>query len=206
MSDGGAPTILYLVRHGEVAARRRFYGHLDVELSEAGLQQLRCVADALGGQPVAAVISSDLSRALRGAELIAARHGLAARPDPAFREMSLGELEGLSWEEGQARLPELAAKRYRDMWSYRFPGGENLQDVGARMWPALERLIAEHAGKLLVLVAHNSINRLVLGRALGLPAGQVFDFDQDFGCVNRVRYDADGAARVQLLNWTPGNP
>jgi broad specificity phosphatase PhoE len=203
----GAPgTTLYLVRHGEVAARKRFYGHLDVPLSEAGLAQMEAVADALAEKPLVAVYASDLSRARIGAERIALRHGLVPRIDPAFREMSLGLLEGLGFDEGRTRLPELASKRYRDMWAYRFPGGENLQDVEARLWPALEPRLAEHAGESFALVAHNSVNRLVLGRALGLPAGQVFELDQDFGCVNRVCYDADGHARVALLNWTPGCP
>ena len=199
-------TILYLVRHGEVATAKRFYGHLDVPLSEVGLVQMEAAADALAGQPIAAVLASDLSRATIGAERIAGRHGLSPICDPAFREMSLGELEGVGFEDARARVPEIAAKRYRDMWSYRFPGGENLIDVAARVFPALDARLEEHAGSTLVLVAHNSVNRLVLGRALGLPDGQVFDFDQDFGAVSRVRYDADGQARVQLLNWTPGPP
>lgn len=202
----GAATILYLVRHGEVAAGKRFYGHLDVPLSEAGLAQAEAAADALAGQTIAAVYASDLARAVQGAARIASRHALEPVLDPAFREMSLGELEGVSFEEARLRVPEVATKRYRDMWSYRFPGGENLADVGARLFPALEARLAAHRGQTLVLVAHNSVNRLVLARALGLPDGQVFDFDQDFGCVNRVRYDADGTARVQLLNWTPGPP
>ncbi len=205
MSDR-SPTVLYLVRHGEVASRKRFYGHLDVPLSEAGLAQMEAAADALAGQPLAAVYASDLSRAALGAERIAARHGLSPILDPAFREMSLGELEGVLIVEAHARLPELASKRYRDMWSYRFPGGENLMDVAARLFPALDARLAEHAGQTLALVAHNSVNRLALARALGLPEGQVFDFDQDFGCVNRIRYEAGAAARVQLLNWTPGPP
>jgi broad specificity phosphatase PhoE len=194
-------TTLYLVRHGEVAPRRTFYGHLDVELSAAGLASLRVVAQVLAAIPVHAVYSSDLQRAAVGAALIAAAHGLSPRLDPAFREMSLGVLEGVSWDEGRARLPELATKRYRDMWDYRFPEGETLQDVAARVWPALEAALAAHDGGTVVLVSHNSVNRLVLGRYLGLAEGKIFDFDQDFGCINRVALDRE--PRVELLNWTP---
>ncbi len=197
-------TTLYLVRHGEVEPRRVFYGHLDVPLSARGLEQARAVAEALATAPLTAVCCSDLQRATQGAALIAAHHGLTPQADPAFREMSLGVLEGLARAEGLRRLPELASKRYRDMWEFRFPEGENLQEVAARVWPALEAVLAANLGGTVVLVSHNSVNRVVLGRVLGLTIDRVFDFEQDFGCVNRVELGAE--RRVRLLNWTPGAP
>jgi broad specificity phosphatase PhoE len=197
-------TVLYLVRHGEVEAKKMFYGHLDVPLSTLGLEQLRSVADALASIKIDGVYTSDLLRASVGAALIAERHGMVPVSSPAFREMSLGALEGLSFAEGRQRLPELSGKRYRDMWTYRFPEGENLQDVAARVWPALEAVLGIHAGGTVVLVSHNSVNRIVLGKYLGLSLQQVFDFDQDFGCVNRIQVGDE--SRVQLVNWTPGAP
>jgi broad specificity phosphatase PhoE len=198
-------TRLYLVRHGEVEARRTFYGHLDVPLSTEGREQMLCAAEALAGLEPAVVCSSDLQRAVGGAQLIAERHGLMPRLDPAFREMHLGIVEGLSWIEVKERHPELGAKRYRDMHSYRFPGGENLQDVAARAMPALQRLLGEHAGRTVILVAHNSVNRIILGEALGLEPHRIFDFEQDFGCINWIQIEAE-RRRVGLINWTPGAP
>jgi len=198
-------TRVYLVRHGAVEARKTFYGHLDVPLSEEGLEQMRRAAQALAGLAPAAVYASDLQRAAVGARLIAEPHGLTPRLDPALREMNLGILEGLSWIEVKERYPELGARRYRDMYSHRFPGGENLQDVAARALPALSRLLAEHQGQAVVLVAHNSVNRIILGAALGLEPHRIFDFEQDFGCINRIDHE-DGRWRVGVINWTPGAP
>lgn len=197
-------TILYLVRHGEVDANKTFYGHLDLPLSERGQDQIQRVAEALEGVRVKAVYSSDLQRALQSAAPIASYRGLEPVADSAFREMSLGVLEGLPHTEAMERFPELADKRYHDMWSYRFPGGENLQDIADRARPALQRLLAAHpeAEASIVLVAHNSVNRVLLGDALGLSLDKVFDFAQDFGCINRVDYGK--RARVQLINWTVG--
>jgi alpha-ribazole phosphatase len=194
---------LYLVRHGEVEPRETFYGQLDVPLSMRGMEQARTVAKCLGSLPLGAVHCSDLSRAVEGATLIAAPCGLAPQPSAAFREMSLGVLEGLAREEGLRRMPDAASRRYRDMWSYRFPEGENLADVDARVWPALQSILDGAApDRPLVLVAHNSVNRVILGRVLGLTLDKVFDFDQDFGCINRIDFGRDGA-RVKLLNWVP---
>ena len=56
---------LFIVRHGETAWNRegRFQGQLDVPLNEAGLLQADRVAERFRGYPLAAVLTSPLSRA-----------------------------------------------------------------------------------------------------------------------------------------------
>lgn len=204
-------TRLYLVRHGEVDQQGIFYGQLDVELSDAGERQARGVAATLADQPLDRVCASDLRRAARGAELIAGHQGLEPQLDPAFREMNLGTLEGLPYDEARRTQPELASRSYRDMWDHRFPaGGENLQDIADRAMPALDQLLQAHPRGMLALVAHNSTNRVIIGLALGLALKDVFDFAQDFGCINCIDYEPwqgrRPRARVTLLNWTPEAP
>ena len=202
-------TRLYLVRHGQVDVDGMFYGQLDVALSDRGRAQLQAAAEALARVELAAVYSSDLGRTVEGAEAIARPHGLQPTPNPAFREMNLGVLEGLPFFEAREQLPDLANRRYQDMWEYRFPeGGENLQDLADRINPALDDLLAQHPHDTVALVAHNSPNRVILGQALGLPLSAVFAFSQDFGCVNLIEYkDGDRTrARVRLINWRPGSP
>ncbi len=202
-------TRLYLLRHGSVDADGMFYGQLDVPLAPAGERQLQRAADALAGVELAAVFSSDLQRTVKGAEVVARPHGLEVRPDAAFREMHLGVLEGVPFLSARDRHPELANRRYQDMWDYRFPeGGENLQDLADRINPALDRLLAEHPDDTVALVAHNSPNRVIIGQALGLPLSAVFDFSQEFGCVNCIDYREGHRARakVRLMNWTPRAP
>jgi alpha-ribazole phosphatase len=196
-------TRLFLIRHGEVTTKKIYYGHLDVPLSPEGVRQLQAAADALTEVKLAAIYTSDLCRAAEGARLIAAPHQLEVQSNAAFREMNLGMLEGLSWNEVRQQHPELAQKRYRDMLSFRFPGGgENLQDVAERVEPALQSLLTQHPEATIALVAHNSVNRIILGQALGLPLSRVFGFGQSFGCVNRILYAEECC--VELLNWTPG--
>lgn len=197
-------TRLYVVRHGAVVQGQAFYGQLDVPLSDEGRRQMARAAEALAGLRLAAVHCSDLGRALESARIVAGPHQLEPIPDPAFREMHLGILEGLPFAEAKQLHPDLAGKRYQDMWSFRFPGGgENLQDIAARARPALARIVEAHPDENVVLVAHNSVNRILLGDALGLPLDRVFAFAQDFGCINRIDL-APERTRVALLNWRPG--
>ncbi len=186
-----------------------FYGQMDVPLSERGRGQLLAAAEALASKELDAVYSSDLQRTAEGAAFIAERHGLSPVQDAAFREMNLGVLEGVPFFEARDRLPELANRRYQDMWDYRFPGGgENLQDLAARIDPALDAILRRYPDGAVVLVAHNSPNRVILGQALGLQLDSVFDFSQDFGCINRIDYRVEQGqrvgAKVRLMNWTPG--
>ena len=66
---------LILIRHGETVwnLERRFTTRTDVELSDAGLEQARRAAEALAAVSIDRIYSSPLRRALRTAEMIAAR-------------------------------------------------------------------------------------------------------------------------------------
>src|SRR6266702_4126451 len=79
-------------------------------------------------------------------------------------ETDFGACSGLTEAEIAARFPELRAERERDKWHHRWPGGESYADMTARLEPAL----AELAGPDTMIVAHQSMNRVVahvLGRA-----------------------------------------
>lgn len=213
---------LYLVRHGEPVASDLFYGHADVPLSPRGEQQAAAAARALAAVPLTAIYSSDLQRAARGAAMIAAHGGDRPAPvvQPALREMHLGVLEQLSFREARLRVPELAGRRYEDMLDYRMPGGgESVRDVAERVLPCVAAVIARHARTTgpdgqatpaVAIVAHNTVNRVLLACAAGLgPAGYP-RFEQTFGAINRVDLrdgwaDVDlwSATRIGLANWAP---
>src|SRR5437870_2594078 len=97
---------LFVVRHGETAwsRERRFAGARDVPLTPEGLRQCEAVARTLASQGVAAVYASPLERARASAEVLAKPHRLTVEIEPAFREMALGESEGLTREEVAARF------------------------------------------------------------------------------------------------------
>ena len=71
-------TIVYLIRHGETMWNRekRLQGHIDIGLNDAGYWQAECLAKHMAGKNLAAVISSDLSRAIDTAKPIAKHHEL----------------------------------------------------------------------------------------------------------------------------------
>lgn len=63
--------------------------------------------------------------------------------------------------------------------SVQMPGGESLQQVLDRSWPALARAAAGLGDDdTLLVVAHDAVNRVLLCRIMGLPLARLWTFRQ----------------------------
>ena len=89
-------TRIIIARHGESESNRLhcLAGHLDLDLTEIGYQQAEETAAYLAGEPIAAVYSSSLQRAVHTAEPHAKRRGLPVIACDELRELYCGEWEG----------------------------------------------------------------------------------------------------------------
>lgn len=153
-------TTFALVRHGQTDwnAERRLQGSTDIPLNAVGRGQARNAVAALSGYEWDAIVSSPLSRAAETADLIAAGLGLSvARRVPELAERSFGPAEGL-----QAG-PELDALRIPDG----FRGAESEDEAARRGLAALEALAEEFRGRRVLAVAHGTLLRVSLSRAIG---------------------------------------
>jgi len=163
---------LVLVRHGQTDfnAEGRMQGHLDSELTEFGVAQVRRAAAVLARFDPARLISSDLSRAARSAEEIGLICGLAAKLDARLRETHLGEWQGLTPADVDARWPgALATWRADPTWSP--PGGESRVAVAARAMPLIDELDQEFAAdppRTVLLCAHGGLITALSCALLGL--------------------------------------
>jgi broad specificity phosphatase PhoE len=98
------------------------------------------------GDPIAAVYSSDLQRALKGALIIGKRLGLEPQKVPVLRELNLGRWEGLTREEATEKFPDDAHLSYKDLATSRVKGGESLLDLKKRVLPAIHEITERHRG------------------------------------------------------------
>jgi broad specificity phosphatase PhoE len=157
-------TTIVLVRHGETDwnRERRFQGHADTALNEAGRTQAEVLADTLVNDGLTAVYTSPLRRASETAAIVAARLGLDVRPLEALREIRVGDWQGLTVDEVKERYPEL--QDWRSGW----PGGETYEELSARVVPALVGLADEHPDERLLIVTHAGPVRAALAAAMGL--------------------------------------
>ncbi len=153
-------TTFALIRHGQTDwnAQRRLQGATDIPLNDVGRGQARDAVDHLSGYEWDAIVSSPLSRAAETANLIADGLGLGVtRRVPELTERSFGPAEGL-----QAG-PELEALRIPG--GYR--GAESEDEAAARGLGALEALAEEFPGGRVLVVAHGTLLRVSLSRAIG---------------------------------------
>ena len=158
--EGMTLTTFALVRHGQTDwnAQRRLQGSTDIPLNDVGRGQARDAVAVLSGYRWDTIVSSPLSRATETADLISAGLGLGmARRVPELTERSFGPAEGL-----QAG-PELEALRIPDG----FRGAESEEDAARRGVSALEALAEEFRGRRVLVVAHGSLLRVSLSRAIG---------------------------------------
>jgi broad specificity phosphatase PhoE len=149
-------TRVLLVRHGESQgnAERRFGGHTPTPLSELGRAQAEAAALALASENVTAVYSSDLLRAVQTAEPLARETGLRVEQSEAFRERSVGLMEGLTFEEAAAAHPEEYAALLRRDFERVLAGGESYRQLLDRASARLDRAIEQHRGGTVAVFSH----------------------------------------------------
>lgn len=161
---------LVLLRHGQTEwnAAGRAQGQADVPLDPVGVQQAERAAERLVVLEPAFVWSSDLSRARRTAEIVAARSGVALHVDARFREYDTGVRQGLTLDEFARDHPDLHTKLVR---GEDFEGaGEGHHDVEARFVPALrEAMEVLEEGQTGVIVSHGAALRTATCAVFGLP-------------------------------------
>ena len=193
---------VYLMRHGEVqnGGEKRYNGHIDLDITENGRDQMRRLAGRLAGEKIPAVYSSDLNRSAKGADIISRSLGLAYTPLRDLRERSIGKWEGLTAGEIEERFPGEYAAWRADLLNYRPPDGECLLDVRERILPVYKKLVGSHPDQAIALMLHGGVNRIIIADALGLDLMNLFRIDQSFGALNIIDYLDGGMAVVRLLN------
>lgn len=149
-------TRILLVRHGQSQgnAERRFGGHSPTPLSELGRRQAEATARALASEGVTAIYSSDLLRAVQTAEPLARATGLEINRASAFRERSVGLLEGLTFEEAAERYPDEYAALLRRDFEHVLAGGESYRQLLDRASAELDRAAEHHRGGTIAAFSH----------------------------------------------------
>jgi len=149
-----AATRIVLVRHGVTAQTGPLLsGRLPgIDLSEKGVEQAEHAAARLASLAVTAVYASPIERTTQTAQCIAARFGLPVIALDGVIEADYGEWTGgkiadLAKTE-EWKVVQVAPSRAR------FPGGESIREMQARVVGALDAVVAQHPHETIVVVSH----------------------------------------------------
>jgi len=175
MEQVGDRRVLFLFRHGQTDWNRggRLQGHTDTPLNATGLAQAEALAQRLLAHRLDAVVSSDLTRALTTARIIAEVSGVPLLTDPGLREVSVGLAEGMLWEEAKARFGAELTERWYSDDNVAFPGGETGNQTLTRGLAALRRLALTHPYRRLAVSTHGAMVRRLVKHALPADATPV---------------------------------
>lgn len=152
---------LLLVRHGATEWSRagQHTSRTDVPLIDEGHAAAEALGARLAGRTFALVLTSPRQRAAETARL--AGLGDAAEVDDDLVEVGYGDYEGLTTPEIRTQRPGWS------VWTDPTPGGEPLEDAGARVDRVIAR--AEAADGDVAVFAHGHILRILGARWIGLP-------------------------------------
>jgi broad specificity phosphatase PhoE len=193
------PTI-HLCRHGDTAwsGERRFAGRTDIPLTPEGEEAAVLLGKRLAAVAFDRVLVSPLARAVRTAELAGFPTAIV---DQRLIELYFGEYEGKT-------RAEIAA--FRPGWTYvrdGNPGGERVEDVGARVDSLLTELLAEGgpggsaATRNVLIFAHAVVLRVLAARWVCLPPAFAQNLSLSPASLSILRYDpVDDAPSIGLWN------
>ena len=186
----------YLLRHGETEWNKlgKFQGLTDVSLNERGLAQARDSARAALGWEHSVIYASSLTRTVQVAEELRKLSGAPVVTDPDLRELSLGDLEGVTGAEMRTGWPELYATWRANPAEAAMPNGETLAQLQTRAWQAIQEIERTHAeAPGVVVVSHNFTIRTIMCAILDIP---LFNFHRmSLGLGSLCTFESDGNVR-----------
>jgi len=198
-------TEIILIRHGETAwnVEQRVQGHQDIPLNATGQRQAKTLAHALSNEPLDAIVTSDLQRAIQTAQALAIPRGMEIQRDPGLRERSFGAFEGLRHTEISRQYPEAyQAWKARDL-DARYPqglnGAETLREFSTRVMDSMIHIAKKERYRKIAIVTHGGVLDCVYRIAQQINFFKARDFDILNASINRLLWDGN---RFQVSQWS----
>lgn len=191
MSDLQCAATLVVARHGDAEYVESWFSDEGGTLTADGREQARRLADSLASHRVAWVWTSDSSRAVQTAEIVAARLDVGVTVRKPLREVSLGDLHGQPFD--VELIHKVTDHWYAGDLEPGFPGGENGAEVVARYRDQLAEIADLHRGETVLVVTHQTATCIALpALADNLPSSYARDHELGNGQAAELMVDGDG--------------
>lgn len=200
----GDKTTIYLIRHGECAGNKekRIRGCVDFPLNDNGLLQARALATALKDKNIEYIYTSPLTRATTTARILGDELGLPYFPREGFCNIHLGPWENRK----KAELAELEPEKWQTWLDQPeelvIDGGETLDQVRDRALAELNRIIAEHRGATMAVIAHRGVLKPMMAGALGVRRPSYWRLHVDTASYSLLTFDSLHGFCLMGLNYT----
>jgi glucosyl-3-phosphoglycerate phosphatase len=158
---------IFIVRHGETDynAQHRWQGQINVPLNALGLAQAEKLGTHFADIELDAIISSDLERAYQTAFAIARLKGIQIVKDARLREMALGDFEGLTRPELDAKFAQEVINWYASD-DFAPPNGESRMQTQARILAAWQEIVTYDEYETILLLSHGGTMRQLMKKLI----------------------------------------
>jgi probable phosphoglycerate mutase len=188
---------LLWVRHGEPERIAPGTGvRADPALTEQGRDQARRIADWLSFEPIDAVLSSPMRRAVETATPIADKLGVDVEVVDGLIEYDSNSDHYIPMEELRLNKDERFTAMVEGRWD---AFGADLPEVfRARVDATVAKIVARFAGKRVAVVCHGGVINVALGSVLGVE--QPLWFEPGYTSLSRMLASRNGIRSIASLN------
>lgn len=193
---------IYLIRHGQTKSNleKRFQGHIDSPLNNAGIKQAKKIASYSENLQINKIYSSDLSRAYCTANEIAKLKNLEVIKNKNLREGFFGDWEGQLVSDILKTDPENYNAIFNNPESAIIKNGESFPSLQKRAWNEFQKIVAlENDNSNIAIITHGATIRTIICSILGVRLNNMWNLIIDNATINCF-YEIDGQFYVKYLN------
>lgn len=190
---------LVFARHAIPVRREVDHGVADPELSVAGHEQARRLADYLAAETIDAIYCSPLRRARETAAPVAEAFSLPVHVLEGVAEYDRASNAYVPVEELKASNDPRWLEIRDGVWT---SAEETEQEFVHRVVAASEEVVARHSGQRVLVVCHGGVINAYLAHVLGLGTRRGF-FYPNYTSVHRVAAARSGERSIVTVNETP---
>lgn len=196
------PATLLLARHGQTVwhAENRYAGVSDIALTDEGRRQARQLGEWAARSGVDAIWTSTVSRAIETARPACEALGITPGANTSCANATSARWRGAPWRSSRPSSRSGPGSTAPTRWPTPFPGPRTPGSRRPGGPAALRRIADGHPGQRVLVVAHNTLLRLVLCELLSIPLGsyrRVFPQLRNTA-VSEVRIGEQGGALLSL--------
>ena len=170
---------LYAARHGQTAwnAEDKVCGSTDLPLTEVGIAQAEKLAEKAKELNLDLIISSDLIRARKMAQVVSDACGVPVIEDPRLEEQHFGSWEGIGRKD-----PRFLERKRQFAMPYE-EGGESIFQLVHRVYSALDDITARYADKNVLIVCHGTVCRVIRTYFVSMTNEEYYHYSPDNAAV-----------------------
>jgi broad specificity phosphatase PhoE len=201
---------LILVRHGATDwnQQRRVQGLSNLGLNETGRGQAEALAQSLKDVKVDVICTSPLRRAQETARAISRFHQVEVVTIDGLKELDVGEVDGLTYEEMRIHHSEFFTKWMADFTSVRLPGGGTVPELRYQCCAAIQDIVkkqqpgmggkCDEGEKVVVAVTHFFPIMCIICDTLGLDLSYCRRLRLDVASMCTLDFNSERAVLVSF--------